>query len=684
VTAHDNARVKSRQGNEWPERINPELIDIERQMYAFAASQRSNEAAILGRSLLQVMPDNAGVRRFLVDLLTDRAELEAYVLILIEEGRRHHGEEPLFLAAEAVAAQRHGRAADAAKLMQAARAVGEVTPSIEVRDGERLRAAGDPEGARACFQRALEAGLGRDDQVLLRARRHLAELDGIGAHVDRACEQLQFLLTHERHEAYLRAYLTLRGKRGTLEDRLAAANAGTLLALIAGRLPAVATDTAEIERAREVGRRLKVATIYSDGRSGSYFLQTLLDSHPAIVMFPLGILRSIQHSVVAFAGALQGKSPVAVVADFARQFYGAFDTGTVRYGGMNKLGPARDEDLLVDLARFSSALAALLAEDGENPQWFFVAIHLAYHMALGRPLDDLQWIVHQEHMFSGLAALRRIVPVSWNLVVVRDLRASYASNIRAALEIGLVERLGAGAAGAPESLSAVVRTYEEACTYPARLRLAYDPGKTAVVTNEELHRQGAAKMADVARWLGIADHPCLAETTVNGRTWWGNTSKPVTGFSKHTLGREWRREYYWTDLACLEHAFRARFGAYGWTRDLPLLASVPSALFRLLNLLPFKWEIMITQRVFRCGQVMAWLIIGLSALHQGLMARHWRGLGRLANAIVWRIGRSRGCEVMNVGAYNQFFWGHIRRRQQLIAQAIDAADRPESQPFPKI
>jgi len=156
----------------------------------------------------------------------------------------------------------------------------------------------------------------------------------------------------------------------------------------------------------------RVVSIHYYGRSGSLFLQSLLDGHPQVVMLPgtylagfyrfwemfgqLPALKLLGAFITNYDVLFDARSPVPV-------FEVGRNVGTTL--GFDRMGENQDRALGVDRDEFMEIMLAHVIRVCDDPnvdrlprRFFLQAIHAAYAQALGRPMFGKEpLIVLQTH-----------------------------------------------------------------------------------------------------------------------------------------------------------------------------------------------------------------------------------------------------------------------------------------------
>ncbi len=156
----------------------------------------------------------------------------------------------------------------------------------------------------------------------------------------------------------------------------------------------------------------RLVSVHYYGRSGSLFLQSLLDGHPDILMFPADYLAGFR----IFWDQFGDLAASDLMAAFLGNYEILFDVdstdkviGVGQFLGQDydfaAMGPGRDERLEVDRQDFTVALIRALSFEVDelssqqvSRKFFFQALHVAYAEVLGRDFQSPDpIIVFQAH-----------------------------------------------------------------------------------------------------------------------------------------------------------------------------------------------------------------------------------------------------------------------------------------------
>lgn len=262
----------------------------------------------------------------------------------------------------------------------------------------------------------------------------------------------------------------------------------------------------------------KVAAICYYGRSGSLLLQSLLDSHPRVLMIPAHLMMGYFLSYPErYASVPKAEIPTVFAKDYACIFDGNDPSPSPAMGdriaqkvSLNKMGPDANEVLTADRERFLSALAEALATqpDPVPRKALFQAIHIAYAAAIGRSVPSDPLIVYALHT-PGPGLARGLVddfPDVTILHMVREPLRSFASFL------GVYKGWDPNGTVITHVLGNILAG--------GRPVLPEVAGRSFAVRLEDLHNISEVVMRAVARHVGLDWHDCLLESTFNGLKWW--------------------------------------------------------------------------------------------------------------------------------------------------------------------
>ena len=285
-------------------------------------------------------------------------------------------------------------------------------------------------------------------------------------------------------------------------------------------------------------RVVNAVAVQNYGRSGSTFLQSLLDGHPNILSTPNFYSRPFYEIWDKKIADLPDEEKQKAFID---AFPAWFDTGHVdQAAGLHRLGPDQNQIPHVDRERFAELLATFFELNEMSRRNLFVGAHLAYGLCLDRELASELWVLFPIHGrpkpvaqafledFPGAKFIYTVrEPISNFSSSIAHIRSSHADYkfhpIEFTLRIQFCRDPGVG-----KELF-VDRPYFEHLS-------ATDQVKG--IRLEDLHARPKDVMAATIGWLGLTWHNCLLESTFDGKKWWNRPESPKqSGFGGQMLRR---------------------------------------------------------------------------------------------------------------------------------------------------
>jgi hypothetical protein len=294
------------------------------------------------------------------------------------------------------------------------------------------------------------------------------------------------------------------------------------------------------------------------GRSGSVFLQSLLDRHPEVLSTPATVLMRFYEFWTEFLRVLVEKQIPFDLNDFLNMFctyfsslfYAQPDSSTCC---LDQLGPEQNTVLQVDIANFKEAFVWLIQSFFSggveiNSKIFFILLHYAYEMAQGLDISEKHLIAYQLHRPSlnpSTTGLFRDFPQTRVLGMAREPMRAFFSHLRMCRDD---RRVGHQAEIQPDYDyldmvldGAYASYYEHQLVGWKELQAHYQPPLYEMCL-EKLHSAPEQELKKLAQWLKIEWHPCLLQSSFNGLEYWGDrrAHQKIQGFSAtHPLRQDW-------------------------------------------------------------------------------------------------------------------------------------------------
>ncbi len=387
--------------------------------------------------------------------------------------------------------------------------------------------------------------------------------------------------------------MTLGGRTRTAEPEEILVRARALFRADESKdLRSVIAEKIEELRHYDVLAMDRVAAILMWGRSGSLLLSSYLDGHEDVMLLPETSGQGLYHFFERYQWLPLRDKLIA---------YAAFDPKNHRLF---------EGDFAISSAQYYAAVQAILefygkwpAEFLESRRAFFLFVHIAYNLALGRrPANPCPLIVYSQHAWDDVVA-RHLVedfPRTKFVHTIRDPISSCNGVFHS--HFTFAEKHGPARGFLP------IIPYIAVCCLTNKDRPHSGmESRTRTVRFEDLHRDSAQIMRDLSGWLGLPYRAALLDSTFNGipyvvmrdgEAWSGSRLEQIQRRSSH---------FSLKDRALLFACFYENF--VDWDYPCPRIFRHPMVRYLVfVSLCPFpmKMEIIAARAAFRLS-VLPWL-----------------------------------------------------------------------------
>lgn len=323
---------------------------------------------------------------------------------------------------------------------------------------------------------------------------------------------------------------------------------------------------------------LPMVALVTTGRTGSDFLQSLLDSHPQIATFN-------GHFAVYsefFSCALTFSVVGGQAADAADEFIGQYLYKLVsRYDiqeAKDRLGENSDESFNVNTADFKAHVVGLMGELPLNSRDFLLAIYGAYNLCLGQQITDAKVVFHHPHLDYEFRLFLKDFPETRVVFSSRDPRANFCSHVEH------FRRYYSSHDNQQHVYNCLKMALEDSAL-AAELGLDYTATRL-----EDIPREDA--MRAFADWLGVDFQQSMLRSTWAGLDWHGdrisNKTFAATGWSATRTENGWQQRLGGVEKYILNYIMNDRLRWYGY--PVKPVGPVDAVLAAMAILLPFKCE----------------------------------------------------------------------------------------------
>jgi hypothetical protein len=327
----------------------------------------------------------------------------------------------------------------------------------------------------------------------------------------------------------------------------------------------------------------RVVAILCWGRSGSLLLSSYLDGHEDVMMLPEICGWRLYEFFERYPSLPLHEKLIA---------YPAFDSTYGRFF---------DGDFAISPARYYAAVQAILefyrewpTEFLESRRTFFIFVHIAYALALGRrPASSNPLIVYAQHDSSNRVAAHLVedFPEAKFVHTVRD-PISSCNGMFQFIFGSLAEAFPRTYVLAPYSALACLANQDV-----PHFRME---SRTRTIRFEDLHCDAAETIRDLTAWLDLPYQATLADSTFNGIPYvvkrggkaWSGARLDQTQRQSSNLSRK--------DRALLHALFYENF--VEWNYPCPKMFGHPiirCIVFVALFLVPMKTEMIAARAVFK-------------------------------------------------------------------------------------
>jgi hypothetical protein len=319
-----------------------------------------------------------------------------------------------------------------------------------------------------------------------------------------------------------------------------------------------------------------ISLLVTSGRNGANLLQSLLDGHPQVLMIPSYFWFYFDWEFLLNKSA--HKVP-RLITDFLDR--SSFSSDTYTTG----LGEARDEFFDIQRDAMRAELTEMLHDtDRISRADFLLAIHVAYARVKCLDLNQIRAIVQHHHFPVGYFGYRYLThhrPLCMfntsavgeyrlrdqmfddfpklNIIhMVRNPFDSYNSMLRSIKNDDGTFDVSAYYF----NLFGILSGYDELTQ-----RVQALPQRFRVVKFEDLHLRTENTMRSLAGFLDIDYHPCLLQSTIDGKLWWGNNpQKPINGTSPKMVSEAWRSSLEADSLSLCAGLFNPLASNFGYQK----------------------------------------------------------------------------------------------------------------------
>jgi hypothetical protein len=330
---------------------------------------------------------------------------------------------------------------------------------------------------------------------------------------------------------------------------------------------------------------LRPYTLVATGRTGTDFLQSLLDSHHHVLTFNGPLISYYDFWKNSIVASSKTPCPDDLINEFIghhiKFFKSIYDLGERK----NELGPDGDKFVNINLHQFREVAHNLLIDRVFNKKNILLAIYGAYAECLNQDIFQKRIFFHHIHHSHKLKDLLKDFPSTKIISMTRDPRANYYSGIahrikfyNSHIEYKKVMKLS------------FIYTYTKRLFIDADnldlLGLDY-----IVIRIEDLGREDI--LVNLCNWLEIEFENSIKKSTWGGLLWRGDrlSSKcnNTSGWSKEMLQNNWELKLGKVEKYLFNVLLNSRLKYYMY--DHTPIKKIDIVISIVLILLPLKFEL---------------------------------------------------------------------------------------------
>ena len=323
----------------------------------------------------------------------------------------------------------------------------------------------------------------------------------------------------------------------------------------------------------EFEKNPRICSILYDGRSGSVFLQSLLDDHPDVSTFPATALMGGARGrhINEMLAMVPEMSWVALGEEFVRRYPVVFDsTDDTTNCRLNELGENQNEKIDVCRKKFLEIWNELTASAPKTPRIFFIALHLAYEAAKNRKITGRFLIVHAMHTPEpNMKMVCDLFPEQKILLMTREPLETFASHFTHHIKVYEKENPGKKFWEQESHASYPFHIFKNIFSSYEEIKKNVKQHKNIrAIRLEDLHISAKKTTGRIQKFLKIKPSEKILKATFSGKIHWGDISIPhKTGASKKRPTFDSNKLYFEEDKILLKSLLAKRYFNYKYQRN---------------------------------------------------------------------------------------------------------------------
>jgi len=316
----------------------------------------------------------------------------------------------------------------------------------------------------------------------------------------------------------------------------------------------------------------KMIAIQNYGNSGTLFIQSLLDNHPALISLP-GLFGQ---QLLPFWDRNNQLSKEEFILQFLQENEYWFSPEkfpqlTYEHGLMH-LDESQDQSIAIDKMQFEMYFRELLSEQCElNRKLYLCSVFKAYNKVIGREYNEDAWIVYPIHSLPQKYAiwLTEDFGHAYFLHMIRNpvnLFGSLAKHINSHQYWGHFYLLECGAGQILNEFTIHGGNYPVHGATPFIADNAHIQSRG--IKLEDLHKSPEQTLKSICKWLNIEWSGSLLISTFNGKQWFNRPeSIKKSGFDEKITQQSYTEVFSTFDKARIASVAQDLLHVFGYSAD---------------------------------------------------------------------------------------------------------------------
>jgi len=322
------------------------------------------------------------------------------------------------------------------------------------------------------------------------------------------------------------------------------------------------------------------------GRSGTDFLQSLLDAHKEVLTFNGHIKLYIEF----FQQSKCLKSKSFNLQDLAHEFVGLYiEKFNSKYDFIERkdqLGKEEDDSLRINPQIFIKSFVSLLKNKKHTKKNILLSIYAAYHESMGYDFENLKILFYHAHHFDEVYKFIEDFPTATIVCTTRDPRAGFVSTIENWRKYDDNQ-------ASPNTLdhnNYLFFYFQLKRITEDEGRLVYSDNNHIIVKLESLLNR--KYMKDLSNLLKIQFNESMLVPTFGGKIWYGDriSGAKIRKFewSENRTYNDWRKKLSWREKYLINFMMHSKLKRNKY--EYAPITIYGFFLVLILALIPFKYE----------------------------------------------------------------------------------------------